>query len=90
MVERAELQETARALLETHDALRATRDSEPPSDDEGWPLDSDTWIAWKDGVSDPAYAAWLEALAAFKAACGEPVSSHPFNFRPMCEEILRG
>lgn len=84
-----ELQDAARAALEAHDALRSAKDKEPPNNSEGMPLDPVAWLHWRDTLSKPAYDRWKAAMDELENALGEPgMSRHPFNFRPVCDDIL--
>jgi hypothetical protein len=83
--------EAAREALASHDALVATYETEPESYSDGSPVDVTAWLAWKDSEQAPAYARWDKAMDELAMALNTPdVSRHPFNFRPMCTEILEG
>ena len=81
----------AREALAAHDELKASFASEPASDHDGIPLNPFAWLKWRDEISTPAYERWGAAMDALALALDEPnLSRHPYNFRPICEAILRG
>ena len=86
-----QLTAAAREALAAHDALRATDATEPKGVDESSPADErEAWLTWHSEIRRPAFARWQAAMDALDAANGEPVGRHPFTFRPICEEIIRG
>ncbi len=84
------LQTAAREALTTHNVLTAADGREPPLDSAGMPYHPDAWLHWYEDDYLPAYARWDAAMTALQTALGHRTSRHPFNFRPLCEEIIRG
>lgn len=82
--------EAAREALAAHDHLRAVQEREPECDPEtGLPRNEWAWIEWRSEESKPAYERFGAAMDALARAVDDPdMSRHPFNFRPLCEEIL--
>ena len=81
--------EAARELLAAHDALKAVHEREPELGDDGLPLNRDAWLAWRIGESMPAYRRVVDARIALAGFVGGEVPTHPFNYRPLCESIIR-
>jgi hypothetical protein len=87
----SEKRQAAREALDAHDALTASYATEPELYPDGCPIDVPAWLAWKETKQDPAYARWEKAMDELAMALDTPdISLHPFNFRPMCAEILEG
>lgn len=77
----------AEEALRTHEVLVAAGVTEPQGDDDGMPYDREAWLVWHTAVYLPAYAKWDAAM--FALADVKPgISRHPYNFRPVCEQII--
>ena len=68
--------------------MKAVNAAEPARDDEGMPLNAQAWQRWYEHDYQPALARLNTAHRALEMSRGTEHSRHPFNYRPLCEQLV--